>query len=133
MLLPKPEVIKEITDREAMPTSQLLGSADLKDRAELQWRLALPLLAPIVAFFAVPLARVNPRQGRFLKLIPAVFLYMAYLALLISARGWMEAGKTPDAIGLWWVHLLFLGGGVLLNFRALTAFTPKAGGKHATA
>lgn len=133
VLLPKPEVITEITDREAMPTPQLLGSTDLKDRAELQWRLALPLLAPIVAFFAVPLARVNPRQGRFLKLIPAVFLYMAYLALLISARGWMEAGTTPAAIGLWWVHLLFLGVGVMLNFRALTAFTPSVGGKHAAA
>lgn len=134
VLLPKPEVIKEITDREAMSTLRLLGSDDLKDRAELQWRLALPLLVPIVAFFAVPLARVNPRQGRFLKLIPAVFLYMAYLALLISARGWMESGKTPAAIGLWWVHLLFLGVGVLLNFRALTApgGMPK-GGAHAAA
>ena len=117
-----------------MSTLRLLGSGDLKDRAELQWRLALPLLVPIVAFFAVPLARVNPRQGRFRKLIPAVFLYMAYLALLISARGWMESGRTPVAIGLWWVHLLFLGVGVLLNFRALTApgGMPK-GGAHAAA
>lgn len=133
VLLPKPEVITDITDREAMPTVQLLGSDDLKNRAELQWRLAIPLLVPIVAFFAVPLARVNPRQGRFLKLIPAVILYMAYLALLVSARGWMEAGKTPAAIGLWWVHLIFLGIGLMLNFRALTAPVASRGGDHAAA
>ena len=133
VLLPKPEVIKEITDREAMPTQQLVDSADLKDRAELQWRLALPLLVPIVAFFAVPLARVNPRQGRFLKLIPAVFLYMAYLGLLISARGWMESGITPANIGLWWVHLVFLGVGIMLNFRALAAPGTPNGGAHAVA
>src|SRR5690606_16697906 len=85
------------------------------------------------AFFAVPLARVNPRQGRFLKLIPAIILYMAYLALLVSARGWMEAGKTPAAIGLWWVHLVFLAIGVMLNFRALTAPSGPIGGAHAAA
>ncbi|WP_285261201.1 LPS export ABC transporter permease LptF [Halopseudomonas bauzanensis] len=133
VLLPKPEVVTEVTDREAMPSSRLLDSADLKDRAELQWRLAIPLLVPIVAFFAVPLARVNPRQGRFLKLLPAIMLYMAYLALLVSARGWMEAGKTPAALGLWWVHCLFLVIGVLLNFRALTMPGAPAGGRHATA
>lgn len=133
VLLPKPEVVTEITDREAMPTQQLLGSSDLKNRAELQWRLAIPLLVPIVAFFAVPLARVNPRQGRFLKLIPAVILYMAYLALLVSARGWMEVGKTPATIGLWWVHLLFLGVGIGLNFRALAVPTITREGVHATA
>ena len=133
VLLPKPEVITEITDREAMSTMHLLGSTDLKNRAELQWRLALPLLVPIVAFFGVPLARVNPRQARFLKLIPAIILYMAYLALLVSARGWMESGKTPAYIGLWWVHVLFLGVGVMLNFRALTAPSAPRGGVHAAA
>src|SRR5690606_9108943 len=90
VILPKPEVVTEVTDREAMPSARLLDSPDLKDRAELQWRLAIPLRVPIVAFFAVPLSRVNPRQGRFLKLLPAIILYMAYLALLVSARGWME-------------------------------------------
>ena len=121
VLLPKPEVVTEITDREAIPTRQLIGDTDLRTRAELQWRIALPLLVPIVAFFAVPLARVNPRQGRFLKLLPAVLLYMSYLALLISARGWMESGRVPAVLGLWWVHLLFLAIGVGLNYRSLFA------------
>lgn len=131
VLLPKPEVVTEVTDREAMTIAHLLGSTDLKNRAELQWRIAIPLLVPIVAFFAVPLSRVNPRQGRFLKLLPAVVLYMAYLVLLVSARGWMESGKMPAALGLWWVHGLFLLIGVGLNFRTLTASSGPRGAQHA--
>lgn len=119
VLLPKPEIATEVTDHEAIPTLALFGRSDVDLQAELQWRLALPLLVFVVAFFAVPLARVNPRQGRFLKLLPAVMLYMAYLALLISARGWMESGKIPPALGLWWVHILFLMIGVVLNRQAL--------------
>lgn len=133
VLLPKPEVVTEVTDREAMPTSQLLGSSDIKNRAELQWRIAIPLLVPIVAFFAVPLSRVNPRQGRFLKLLPAVMLYMAYLVMLVSARSWMESGRTPAALGLWWVHGVFLVIGLGLNFRALTASSGPRGAQHASA
>ena len=131
VLLPKPEVQTEVTDREAMSTAQLLREDGLDERAELQWRIAIPLLVPIVAFFAVPLARVNPRQGRFLKLLPSILLYMSYLALLISARGWMESGKTPAVLGLWWVHGLFLIVGLVLNRQALLAPSRAAGGAHA--
>lgn len=119
VLLPQPEAATEVTDREAMPTRELFGQSDQRLRAELQWRIAIPLLVPIVAFFAVPLARVNPRQGRFLKLLPAILLYMSYLAMLITARGWLESGRQPDWLGLWWVHAVFLMAGVLLNWQAL--------------
>jgi lipopolysaccharide export system permease protein len=108
VLLPKPDVSDEVTDRDAMTTSSLIGSDDLRLRAELQWRLSLPLLVFIVSLMAVPLSRVNPRQGRFLKLLPAILLYMAYLSILIAARGALDKGKTPPALGLWWVHGLFL-------------------------
>ncbi|MNN33706.1 Lipopolysaccharide export system permease protein LptF [compost metagenome] len=108
VLLPKPEVSEDITDREAIPTSELFKSDALRERAELQWRLSLPLLVFVVALMAVPLSRVNPRQGRFLKLLPAILLYMAYLTMLIAARGALEKGKLPIDLGLWWVHGLFL-------------------------
>jgi lipopolysaccharide export system permease protein len=108
VLLPKPEVSEEVTDRDAMPTASLMASEDIRLRAELQWRLSLPLLVFIVTLMAVPLSRVNPRQGRFLKLLPAILLYMAYLTILIAARGALDKGKIPAALGLWWVHGLFL-------------------------
>jgi lipopolysaccharide export system permease protein len=116
VLLPKPEVSDEVTDRDAMPTSSLLGNNDIRARTELQWRLSLPLLVFIVTLMAVPLARVNPRQGRFLKLLPAILLYMAYLTILISARSALEKGKIPPALGLWWVHSIFLAIGLGLLY-----------------
>ena len=108
VLLPKPSVSAEIGEREAVPTRELIGSDEPRYQAELQWRLSIPLLVFIVTLLAVPLARVNPRQGRFLKLLPAILLYMAYLALLFGARGQLDKGKIPMELGLWWVHALFL-------------------------
>ncbi|MBU1330858.1 MAG: LPS export ABC transporter permease LptF [Gammaproteobacteria bacterium] len=116
VLLPKPSVNADISEREAIPTSQLIGSDSLRHQSELQWRLSLPLLVFIVTLMAVPLSRVNPRQGRFLKLLPAILLYMAYLALLIAARGALDKGRIPPALGLWWVHGIFLAIGLLLLY-----------------
>jgi len=116
VLLPKPEVAIEASEREATPTGELLGSSDPRMQAELQWRLSLPLLVFIVTLLAVPLSKVNPRQGRFLKLLPAIFLYMAYLGLLIAARGALDKGRLPAALGLWWVHGIFLAIGLLLLY-----------------
>ncbi|MBV7553129.1 LPS export ABC transporter permease LptF [Pseudomonas sp. PDM28] len=116
VLLPKPEVSDEVTDRDAMPTSTLIGSEDIRMRAELQWRISLPLLVFIVTLMAVPLSRVNPRQGRFLKLLPAILLYMAYLTILIAARGALDKGKIPAVVGLWWVHGIFLAIGLGLLY-----------------
>ena len=107
-LLPKPDISNEITDREAIPTLDLFGSDLPRNQAELHWRISLPILVFIVTLMAVPLSRVNPRQGRYLKLLPAILLYMAYLTILIAARGALEKGKLPMALGLWWVHAIFL-------------------------
>jgi lipopolysaccharide export system permease protein len=116
VLLPKPEVAGELTERDGIPTATLFGSDNPRLQAELQWRLSLPLLAFVVAVLAVSLARANPRQGRFLKLLPAILLYMAYLALLISMRGQLDKGRLPMWLGLWWVHGMFLAIGLLLLY-----------------
>lgn len=108
VLLPKPAASGEISEREAIPTRQLIDSDVQKYKSELQWRLSIPVLVFVVTLLAVPLSKVNPRQGRFLKLLPAVLLYMAYLALLVAARGALDKGNIPTALGLWWVHGLFL-------------------------
>lgn len=116
ILLPKPEISAEIGEREAIPTRDLLGSDNPRYQAELQWRLSIPVLVFVVTLLAVPLSRVNPRQGRFLKLLPAILLYMAYLSVLIAARGQLDKGKIPMALGLWWVHGIFLSVGLLLLY-----------------
>ncbi|RMU24317.1 Membrane protein [Pseudomonas avellanae] len=114
--LPKPEISEEITDREAIPTSELFGNPAPRSVAELQWRISLPLSVFIVTLMAIPLSRVNPRQGRYLKLLPAILLYMSYLAILISVRSSLEKGKLPLSLGMWWVHGIYLGIGLVLFY-----------------
>ena len=116
VLLPKADIREEITDREAIPTRDLWGSDQREYKVELQWRLSLPLLVFVITLLAVPLSKVNPRQGRYLKLLPAIFLYMAYLSLLIAMRGALIKAQVPLSVGLWPVHAVFLLVGVLLLY-----------------
>lgn len=100
----------------AVSTGQLMRSDDPRDRALLHWRFSLPLIVPIVTLLAVRLSRVNPRQGRFFHLLPAMLVYVAYLGLLIVARDAMSEGKVPEWIGMLWVHAIFLALGLWLQF-----------------
>lgn len=72
--------------------------------AELHWRLAFPLMAIILALLAIPLARVNPRQGRFARVIPAIFIMIIYASMLMIGRGWLRHEVIPTSLGLWWLH-----------------------------
>lgn len=92
---------------DAKTTQQLFTETDLESQVTLQWRFSLPLLVIIVALLAVPLSKTNPRQGRYLKMLPALIIYLIYLGVLIGTRGAMDSGKWPLMPGLWAVHLLF--------------------------
>lgn len=98
------------------PTRALFARDDLRSVAELQWRLSVPLMSFVAVLLAVPLARVQPRQGRFLKLLPSVLVFLAYLVLLVGVRQWVEKGALPPSLGPWWVHLLFVVLGLLMVF-----------------
>ncbi|MDO3721890.1 LPS export ABC transporter permease LptF [Marinobacter sp. chi1] len=101
---------------EGISTPDLMKSDDPEDRALLHWRFSLPLIVPIVTLLAVRLSRVNPRQGRFFHLLPAMLVYITYLGLLIVARDALADGKVPEWIGMLWVHALFLLLGLWLQF-----------------
>jgi lipopolysaccharide export system permease protein len=106
---------QELDSLEYASTHALWNDTDPRAKAQFQWRVGLPLMVFILALLAQPLSRVNPRQGRFAKLLPAVFLYVAYLSLLLAAVDAIGSGALPVAIGVWPVHILFLGlGGLLL-------------------
>lgn len=102
-------------DIDAKPTRELFGSQRLDEIAALQWRLSLPFTVPIVGIIALALSRTNHRQGRYIKMLPAFILYLAYLLLMSAARSGIEDGKIPAQIGVWPVHLAFL----LLGFFLL--------------
>jgi len=77
-------------------------------RAELQWRLSLPIMALILTLLAVPLARLRPRQGRYARIGVAILVYFIYSNLLSAARVWIEKGWLAPALGLWWTHAVVL-------------------------
>lgn len=70
---------------------------------------------------AVPLSKVNPRQGKFGRLLPALALYLLYYILLIACRSAIEDGKIPQQLGMWWIHGLGLSFGIVLLVKHRTA------------
>ncbi|HSH49592.1 MAG TPA: LPS export ABC transporter permease LptF [Halomonas sp.] len=107
----------ELASAEYATTRQLMASPEPAFHAQLQWRLGLPLMVVILTLMAMPLSKVNPRQGRFAKLLPAIFLYVAYLSLLLAALDAIGSGRWPAAVGMWPIHALFLALGLGMLWR----------------
>lgn len=105
----------------ALPTQQLLNPTDAKSAAEygatIHWRIALPIACIILTFIAVPLSVVNPRQGKFAKMLPALMLFLGYFLLLISMRSGIERQVLASGIGLWPIHFFALIIGLILLMK----------------
>lgn len=106
--LSKPKKSGRRAKADTLLTEELLKSDNKAHVAALQWRFSVPILVLVVTLIAIPLSKTNPRQGRFARMLPAVLLYVIYLVVLNAARGAVEDGKISTALGLWWVHALFL-------------------------
>lgn len=117
--LPHP-TIKIDEDIRTAKTASLwpLNNANLEKAAELQWRLSVPLMVLTLTLVAVPLSRVSPRSGKFAKILPAIIIYILYANFMFVARDAMVSGTIPLWIGMWWIHLLVLGLGLILIWRS---------------
>lgn len=112
----------------AKPTQALVRSTDPADRAELQWRLSMPLSVCVLALLAVPLSRSSPRDGRFARIGIGLLIYVIYAAWQSIARVWVERDLVPAWVGMWWVHAALLLIALLLIARESGLFvrTPPA-------
>jgi lipopolysaccharide export system permease protein len=90
----------------SQPTSALMGSDKPADAAELQWRISLPISTILLGLLAVPLAKTNPRQGRYGRLFAGIMVYVIYNNLMTVGRAWVNKGEVPTWVGMWWVHAL---------------------------
>ncbi|MCO7225365.1 LPS export ABC transporter permease LptF [Pleionea sp. CnH1-48] len=88
----------------AVATTTLLQELSDEHWAEIHWRLSVPISIPLLALLAVPLSRVQPRQGKFARMLPAIIIYMSYAVLMLATRGAIEDGKVPGVLGFWWIH-----------------------------
>ncbi len=102
----------------AMATKELIGTGDLSLESTFQWRLSLIVLVPVVTIMGFALSKTRPRQGRYARIIPAVFLYVFYLSMLNSGRGWIEDGDIPAHIGLLPIHFAFVALAFWLYYRS---------------
>jgi len=105
--------------RSLQPTLALIGSEDLEDRAELEWRIAAPISVFILGLLAVPLSHVGPRQGRYGKLVLGIVIYLVYAQLMGLGQTWIAKGYLPVGLGLWWVHGLVLSLALVLLARRM--------------
>lgn len=115
---------------ETRSAAALAASADPKDAAELQWRIANAVSVLLLALLAIPLSHTNPRQGKYARLFVAILLYVAYRSLLNAARHWIEDGWLPFFPGLWIVHALCLIVAVVLFVVGPDARDLRAGGSR---
>ncbi len=111
-----PKLSDSVTTLEAEPTSALLASHDREKRAELHWRMAIPVMCIVLTLLAVPLSRLRPREGRYARFLHAVLIYFVYSTLLSAAKVWIARGTVPEPIGLWWVHLVVMALALLYIF-----------------
>jgi len=95
------------TKKDAIPTVELIGSDNAKYQAQLQWRISLIIMVPILVLIAFPLSKVNPRQGRFARMFPAIILFMVYISVLIAMRGMVEKEKLSADFGIWSLHIIY--------------------------
>lgn len=106
----------------------LLDGETPAEVSELHWRLGLPISALILALLAVPLARSQPREPRYGKLLVAILAYVLYSNLMTISRGWLADGTLPAAAGFWWLHGIALAAAWWLggsSRRALRAVSPR--------
>jgi lipopolysaccharide export system permease protein len=101
-----PDLKRSKNKEELKTTEELIASDAPRDRAELAWRVAVPMMALVLMVLAVPLARLRPRQGRFARIGPAVLAYFLYSNMLAAVRVWIEKDAPGGQFGLWWVHMV---------------------------
>lgn len=95
--------------------AKLMQESSPEAHAELQWRFALIFAVPLMALLALPMSSVNPRQGRFAKLLPALLLYLIYFLLQSSLKSAGSSGKVDVRILMPLVSIAFLLLGIVLN------------------
>lgn len=102
------EVITSERPRHAVSSLELWRSAANGAMAELQWRIAVPIITIVLGLLAVPLSKSSPREGRYGRLFVGILVYIVYNNLLTMAKSALAKGESSPLIGLWWVHGLAL-------------------------
>ena len=104
---PVPTTSKSTGVRQA-PVSELIHDASPEARAELLWRLGVPISALVLAAMAIPLSFVNTRARRSYGLVIALLLYFIYNNLLSLTQASVAQGHLNPWVGMLFSHATML-------------------------
>jgi len=86
----------------------LLADPSNAHRGELLWRIGVPISAAVLVLLAIPLSFVNPRAGRSVNLLFALFTYIVYSNLLGVSQARVAQGRLDFGVGWWLVHAVMI-------------------------
>ena len=99
---------REGAEPAATPKSQpswlLITNPTNVNLGEMMWRVGIPVSALVLALLAIPMSFVNPRAGRSVNLLFALFIFIVYSNLLSVSQARVAQGRLDFAIGCWLVH-----------------------------
>jgi lipopolysaccharide export system permease protein len=121
---PVPVGSKETGIRQA-PLNELLADATPPARAELLWRVGVPLSALILSVMAIPLSFVNTRARRSYGLMIALLLYFIYNNLLSLSQAWVAQGTLDPWSGMVVSHMVMLVALAVLFYLRTRQFSPR--------
>ena len=97
--------------------TKLFDFSTKSSKSETQWNISIPITIFILLILGVTLSKVGPRQGRLSVLLPAIFVYILYLSLLILARETYSENSYNTQNYIWYVHIIFLGISLMTIFK----------------
>ncbi len=97
--------------------TKLFDFSTKSSKSEIQWNISIPITIFILLILGVTLSKVGPRQGRLSVLLPAIFVYILYLSLLILARESHSENSYNAQNYIWYVHIIFLSFSLLTLFK----------------
>ncbi|MFL9878859.1 LPS export ABC transporter permease LptF [Herbaspirillum rhizosphaerae] len=90
----------------ALQSWELLALNNNFSRAEMLWRLALPLMSLTLILLAIPLSFVNPRAGRSIGLLVALLLFVVYSNTVSVFQSSVAQSRISFMLGWWPPHLV---------------------------
>ncbi|WP_269913891.1 LPS export ABC transporter permease LptF [Acinetobacter sp. HY1485] len=81
-------------------------------QSELGWRLFGPFIIVIALMLATVLSEVNPRQGRYYRLLPAILIFASLIVAMMAVKTRISRGE----LAIWFYPA------VLVGYAVVTAF-----------
>jgi lipopolysaccharide export system permease protein len=107
--------------RRARATVDLATATAPKDLAEFQWRLAMPMIAFLVALMAIELGRLRPKQSPYSRFAIAIVVYALVFNVSSVTTSAVENELLPRYPGVFTAVLLMLA--AYLGLRRMPSLT----------